>query len=78
MNFVLNCFNFTLKGTCYFSDGKKVEIEPINAEEIVRVIRSTGADSVTLMGPSSFTEKIAKEIKEDIDIEIYIMGATYE
>jgi carbamoylphosphate synthase large subunit len=78
MNFVLNCFNFTLKGTCYFSDGKKVEIEPINSEEVIKVIRTTEVDSITLMGPRAFTERIAKEIKEEIDIDIYIMGATYE
>lgn len=78
MNFVLNCFNFTLKGTCYFSDGKKIEIEPINSEEVIKVIRSTGADSVTLMGPKAFTERIAKEIKEEANIDVYIMGATYE
>jgi len=78
MNFVLNCFSFTMKGTCYFSDGKKIEIQPINAEEVIKVVESTGATSMTLMGPRAITEKIAKEIKSEIDIEIYIMGATYE
>jgi diphthamide synthase subunit DPH2 len=78
MNFVLNCFNFTLKGTCYFSDGRKIEIEPISSEEVIKVIESTGATSVTLMGPKSYTERIAKEIKRETNIDVYIMGATYE
>jgi hypothetical protein len=78
MNLVVNCFHFTLKSTCYLSDGRKIEVDTLNAEEIIKVFEDSGANSLTLMGPKAITEKIANEIKNIKDIEINIMGATYE
>jgi hypothetical protein len=78
MNLVVNCFHFTLKSTCYLSDGRRIEVDTLNAEEIIKVFEGSGATSMTLMGPKAITEKIAKEIKEIKDLEIHIMGATYD
>jgi len=78
MNLVVNCFHFTLKSTCYLSDGRRIEVDTLNAEEVIKVFEGAGATSMTLMGPKAITEKIASEIKNIKDIEIHIMGATYE
>jgi hypothetical protein len=78
MNLVVNCFHFTLKSTCYLSDGRRIEVDTLNAEEVIKVFESLGATSMTLMGPKAITEKIAKEVKEIKDLEIHIMGATYD
>jgi hypothetical protein len=78
MNLVVNCFHFTLKSTCYLSDGRRIEVDTLNAEEVIKVFEGAGATSMTLMGPKAITEKIANEIKSSKDIEIHIMGSTYE
>jgi hypothetical protein len=78
MNCVINCFSFTLKATCYLSDGTKVEIASLTPEEIKKVIDTMGVTKLTLMGPTAYTSKIAELIKKISDVEIYLMGATYE
>lgn len=78
MNFVVNCMHFTLKASCYFEDGMRIDIDKIDGDEIYKVILATGADSVTLMGPIAMTEKIAQEIRNHSDIKINILGGTYE
>ena len=37
-----------------------------------------GVTKLTLMGPTAYTSKIAELIKKISDVEIYLMGATYE
>lgn len=78
MNCVVNCLNFTLRTTCYLSDGTRVEINALTAAEIDKIIKAMGVTKLTLMGPVSMTEKIANDIRQINDIEIYLMGATYE
>lgn len=78
MNCVINCFGFTLKATCYLSDGTRIEINSLNSEEIEKVIKAMGITKLTLMGPTSFTAKIGEEVRKVSDVEIYLMGATYE
>lgn len=78
MNCVINCLSFTLKATCYLSDGTKVEIESITPEEIDKIVKAMKVTKLTLMGPTDYTSRIAEKIREINDVEIYLMGATYD